>query len=55
MHAIHNTLTSLIKEAFILKKIELIQEENKKNKENDFLYISEIKVQAEQGELFLLS
>lgn len=24
MHAIHNTLTSLIKEAFILKKIELI-------------------------------
>lgn len=25
MHAIHNTLTSLIKEAFILKKIQLIK------------------------------
>ena len=27
MHAIHNTLTSLIKEFFLLKKIELVMEE----------------------------
>lgn len=40
MHAIHNTLTSLIKEAFILKKIELIRDEKDKKQEKDFLYIS---------------
>jgi hypothetical protein len=40
MHAIHNTLTSLIKEAFILKKIELINDEKTKKNEKDFLYIS---------------
>ncbi len=49
MHAIHNTLTSLIKEAFILKKIELIQDEKKQNEERDFLYVSELKCQADEG------
>ncbi len=47
MHAIHNTLTSLIKEAFILKKIELIQEEKRQKEEQDFLYISEVKCKAD--------
>lgn len=47
MHAIHNTLTSLIKEAFILKKIELIQEEKRQKEEQDFLYISEVRCKAD--------
>lgn len=46
MHAIHNTLTSLIKEFFIIKKIELVNEEKKKNQETDYLYIEEIKTKS---------
>lgn len=54
MHAIHNTLTSLIKEAFILKKIELVQEEKKHRDEREFLYISEVKCNADESNFSLI-
>lgn len=47
MHAIHNTLTSLIKEFFILKKIELVKEEKERKKENDYIYIDELKTESD--------
>ncbi len=42
MHAIHNTLTSLIKEYFILKKLELIEEEKQKKGDSAFIYLQEV-------------
>lgn len=44
MHAIHNTLTSIIKEYFILRKIDLIQKQKKKLGEEHFLYIEELQI-----------
>jgi hypothetical protein len=49
MHAIHNTLTSIIKEYFILRKIELMEEEKEKLGESHFLYIEEIPLASEKS------
>lgn len=42
MHAIHNTLTSLIKEYFIMQKIKLIESEKEKQGHCHFVYIQEV-------------
>ena len=44
MHAIHNTLTSIIKEYFILRKIELIYEEKERLGEQEFIYLEEMPI-----------
>ena len=56
MHAIHNTLTSLIKEFFIMKKVELVahqkQQERLNNQQtgsHEFLYLDEIKTVTDQS------
>jgi len=48
MHAIHNTLTSIIKEFFIMQKINYIAELKKKKGHIEYVYLSEISVENEQ-------
>lgn len=48
MHGIHNTLTSLIKQFFIMKKIELVKWEKEKKGDGEFIYIQELKTLSEE-------